>query len=114
MTEESKSATEVQEEVDEEVSEEEVSLNVEEKERVNVPVWAGLGAIATGVIMLLASMAAGYLIVDYGYWSTFALSGATRAASALILLGVFGLSAVAPSHPEPPARTASNARTATD
>jgi len=31
-----------------------IELNVEEKERVNVPVWAGLGAIAAGVIMLLA------------------------------------------------------------
>jgi hypothetical protein len=32
-----------------------IELNVEEKERVNVPVWAGLGAIAVGVIVLLAS-----------------------------------------------------------
>jgi len=32
-----------------------IELNVDEKERVNVPVWAGLGAIAAGVIVLLAS-----------------------------------------------------------
>jgi len=31
-----------------------IELNVEEKERVNVPVWAGLGAIAVGVIVLVA------------------------------------------------------------
>ena len=30
-----------------------IELNVEEKERINVPVWAGLGAIAAGVIVLL-------------------------------------------------------------
>ena len=32
-----------------------IELNVEEKETVNVPVWAGLGAIAVGVFVLLAS-----------------------------------------------------------
>ena len=31
-----------------------LSLSVQEKERVNVPVWAGLGAIALGVILLVA------------------------------------------------------------
>ena len=38
----------------------------------------------------IASLAAGFLIVDYGYWATFALAGATRMASALILLIAFG------------------------
>jgi uncharacterized membrane protein YidH (DUF202 family) len=28
-------------------------LAVKEKERVNIPVWAGVGAIAVGVVMLL-------------------------------------------------------------
>ena len=37
-----------------------------------------------------ASLAAGFLIVDYGYWATFALAGSMRLLSALILLGVFG------------------------
>jgi len=31
-----------------------LELSIQEKERVNVPVWAGLGAIAAGVILLLA------------------------------------------------------------
>ena len=30
-----------------------LQLSVEEKERVNVPQWAGLGAIAVGVILLV-------------------------------------------------------------
>ena len=30
-----------------------IELNVEEKERIHVPVWAGLGAIAAGVVVLL-------------------------------------------------------------
>jgi MFS family permease len=38
----------------------------------------------------IASLAAGFLIVEYGYWATFALAGATRGISALILLVVFG------------------------
>lgn len=38
----------------------------------------------------LASLAAGFLIVDYGYGVTFALAGGLRLLSALILLGVFG------------------------
>lgn len=38
----------------------------------------------------LASLAAGFLIVEYGYWATFALAGALRLVSALILLSVFG------------------------
>lgn len=37
----------------------------------------------------LASLAAGFIIVEYGYWATFALGGAMRLASALILLLVF-------------------------
>jgi MFS family permease len=37
-----------------------------------------------------ASLAAGFLIVDYGYWATFALAGSMRLLSALILLGIFG------------------------
>lgn len=37
----------------------------------------------------IASMTAGFLIVEYGYWATFALAGATRMASALILLLAF-------------------------
>ena len=28
-------------------------LSIAEKERVNVPVWAGVGAIAVGVVLLL-------------------------------------------------------------
>lgn len=31
-----------------------IELSIEEKEKVNVPIWAGLGAIAVGVILLLA------------------------------------------------------------
>jgi len=30
-----------------------IKLAVQEKERVNVPQWAGLGAIAAGVVLLL-------------------------------------------------------------
>lgn len=30
-----------------------ISLSVEEKETVNIPVWAGVGAIVAGVILLL-------------------------------------------------------------
>ena len=31
-----------------------LKLSVQEKERVNVPQWAGLGAIALGVVLLFA------------------------------------------------------------
>lgn len=31
-----------------------IELSVKEKETVNVPVWAGLGAIAAGVVLLVA------------------------------------------------------------
>ena len=31
-----------------------LQLSVQEKERVNIPQWAGLGAIAVGVILLVA------------------------------------------------------------
>jgi hypothetical protein len=31
-----------------------LSLSVKEKETVNVPVWAGIGAIAVGVLLLVA------------------------------------------------------------
>lgn len=31
-----------------------LKLSVEEKERVNVPQWAGIGAIAVGVVLLVA------------------------------------------------------------
>ncbi|MBT6145907.1 MAG: MFS transporter [Gemmatimonadetes bacterium] len=37
----------------------------------------------------IASLAAGFLIVEYGYWATFALAGTTRLMSALILFFVF-------------------------
>ena len=30
-----------------------INMSVEEKERVNVPVWAGIGAIALGAALLL-------------------------------------------------------------
>jgi hypothetical protein len=30
-----------------------VAIEVHEKERVNVPVWAGVGAIAVGAVLLL-------------------------------------------------------------
>jgi hypothetical protein len=30
-----------------------LELTVKEKERVNIPVWAGVGAIAAGVLLLL-------------------------------------------------------------
>jgi multidrug transporter EmrE-like cation transporter len=30
-----------------------IELSVKEKETVNVPVWAGLGAIAVGVVLLV-------------------------------------------------------------
>jgi hypothetical protein len=30
-----------------------ISLTVQDKERVNVPVWAGVGAVAVGAILLL-------------------------------------------------------------
>jgi hypothetical protein len=30
-----------------------VSLTVNERERVNVPVWAGIGALVLGVVLLL-------------------------------------------------------------
>jgi multidrug transporter EmrE-like cation transporter len=30
-----------------------IDVSVKEKERVNVPVWAGVGAIAAGVVLLL-------------------------------------------------------------
>ena len=30
-----------------------LELSVKEKERVNVPVWAGVGAIAAGVVLLV-------------------------------------------------------------
>ena len=30
-----------------------IELSVKEKERVNVPAWAGIGAIAVGAVMLL-------------------------------------------------------------
>ncbi|HSN39856.1 MAG TPA: hypothetical protein VLT92_06645 [Burkholderiales bacterium] len=32
-----------------------IELSIKEKETVNIPVWAGLGAIAAGVILLLAA-----------------------------------------------------------
>jgi hypothetical protein len=31
-----------------------IELSVKEKQTVNVPVWAGLGAIAVGVVLLVA------------------------------------------------------------
>jgi hypothetical protein len=31
-----------------------LSLNIDEKERVNIPVWAGALAVAGGVVLLLA------------------------------------------------------------
>ncbi|WP_151703804.1 hypothetical protein [Nitrincola alkalilacustris] len=31
-----------------------ISLSVQEKETINVPVWAGIGSIAVGTFMLLA------------------------------------------------------------
>lgn len=31
-----------------------LELSIQEKEQVNVPVWVGLGAIAAGVVLLLA------------------------------------------------------------
>lgn len=31
-----------------------LQLKVQEKEQVNVPTWAGLGAVAAGVVLLLA------------------------------------------------------------
>jgi len=31
-----------------------LKLSVQEKESVNVPLWAGIGAIAAGVVLLLA------------------------------------------------------------
>ena len=31
-----------------------IELSIQEKEKVNVPVWAGFGAIAAGVALLLA------------------------------------------------------------
>jgi len=37
----------------------------------------------------IASITAGFLIVKYGYWITFALSGALRLTSALIFLVAF-------------------------
>ena len=37
----------------------------------------------------LASLAAGFLIIEYGYWATFALAGIMRLLSALILLLAF-------------------------
>jgi hypothetical protein len=30
-----------------------INMSIEEKERVNVPVWAGIGAIAVGAALLL-------------------------------------------------------------
>jgi drug/metabolite transporter (DMT)-like permease len=30
-----------------------IQFSIQEKERVNVPVWAGVGAIAIGVVLLL-------------------------------------------------------------
>ena len=30
-----------------------LELSVKEKERVNIPVWAGVGAIAAGVVLLV-------------------------------------------------------------
>jgi len=33
-----------------------LKLSVQEKERVNVPQWAGLGAIAAGVVLLVVGM----------------------------------------------------------
>ncbi len=30
-----------------------IRFSIQEKERVNVPVWAGVGAIAAGVVLLL-------------------------------------------------------------
>lgn len=31
-----------------------LSLSVKEKEQVNVPIWAGLAAVAAGVVLLVA------------------------------------------------------------
>jgi len=33
-----------------------LELSVKEKERVNVPAWAGIGAIAIGTVMLLVRL----------------------------------------------------------
>ena len=55
--------------------------------------WARLQSLRVTAFQIpagIASLAAGFLIVDYGYWATFALAGATRMASALILLIAFG------------------------
>ena len=32
-----------------------LKLSVQEKESVNVPLWAGIGAIATGVVLLVVA-----------------------------------------------------------
>jgi predicted MFS family arabinose efflux permease len=37
----------------------------------------------------LASLVAGFIIVDYGYGATFAIAGSARLTSALVLLLVF-------------------------
>lgn len=55
--------------------------------------WARLQSLrVTGfqIPMGLASMAAGFIIVEYGYWAAFALAGSLRLTSALILQAVFG------------------------
>ena len=31
-----------------------IALNVQEKERVNIPLWAGLAAVGAGLVLLLA------------------------------------------------------------
>lgn len=31
-----------------------IAISVKDKQRVNIPVWAGVGAVAAGVVLLLA------------------------------------------------------------
>ena len=55
-------------------------------------VLAGETSLPQGLrnlIAHIASLAAGFLIVEYGYWATFALAGTARLMSALILFFVF-------------------------
>ena len=43
-----------------------------------------------GMITRMPLIGAGFLIVKYGYWATFALAGMTRLVSAFIFLISFG------------------------
>jgi MFS family permease len=71
------------------------------------PYWGRMQSLrVTGfqVLSAIGSIWAGFLIVEHGYWASFALAGLARLCSALVFLFVFGLrrsSEESPGEPRP-------------